>query len=520
MQVATRNDIIITSPEEFLGYVNTIMVGTKKKTYYNQGEESQDNLIQNIDKMINTCRPFAVLFPLVDFSTDDARIVSGMRLFHKSNGVSTQHKKWEAYVIGDILAKMQPNRVFDLFAYIIGYRRVKIESLSIRGKSKEAKYVWKKVEKAIGGRYAKGIMKAFLLKNRNMFDFWSVKYRKDMRRIALHLRLSPRVCPEVEWLFGGKPKGRLQKIVEKCKKAIELPIELWSLPKEVARGFALNKFGMKSEEFEKKFSEFGLATKKEVRIADKKVKKAGGVSKFDPSKQNIFDLFVYLGGQDELPSDAEKWVIIAAKKEAARLGFKFKDTAIVVDTSQSMYGSRETPNHPLYRALSLAATIQEATDGYSRIYFTSARSDEVIPRVNGVSKYAPTILQALKEGGNNLKQIVIIGDGYENSPEGMTHRLLFAFKKKVDIEDRINFMHFNPVQAGESVESIREITPFIPSVAVGDVKSLGFSVFMALAKKDPERAIQSYLKILIGFQREFVKGLMPVEVNKLVGDFD
>ena len=519
MQVITRTktDLTITSSEEFLGYVNTVMVGTKKKTYYNLGEESQDNLIQNIDKMINTCRPFAVLFPLADFSTDDARIVSGMRLFNNSKNLSEQHKKWEAYVLGDMLSKMQPNRVFDLFAYIIGYRRVKIETSSIRGKSKESRYVWKKVERAIGGRYAKGIMKDFLQRNRRMFDFWSVKYRKDMRRIALHLRLSPRLFPEVEWLFGGIAKGKVQKAVEKCRKSDILPTEVWSLPKEVARGFALNKYKLTSEEFEKKFSEVGMATKKEVRIADKRVKKAGGVSKFDPAKQNIFDLFVYFGGQDELPSDAEKWVLVAAKKEAKNIGFTFKDTAIVVDTSQSMYGSKETSNHPLYRALSLAFTIQEATEGYSKIYFTSAKSNKLIPRANGASKYAPSILRALKEGGNNLKQIVIIGDGYENSPEGMTHRLLFAFKKKIDTEDRINFMHLNPVQAGESVESVREITPLIPSVAIRDTKSIGFSVFMALAKKDPERAIQTYLKILIGFQREYVRGLMPTEVNRLIG---
>lgn len=506
-----RTQVAQITPDELIGYINSVTSGTKKGSFYNLPEEQMAALQDNITKMILTFRPFAALMTLNRGVTDDARIATALQLFGRppspDNGDVRSIRKWECAVLQDALRLMLPTRVFDLFHYLIGYRRVK------EGKAT----IIKKVEKALGGRFVRGLASRWLTDNWGKLDFWSVKYQSDLRKLFRHLHFSPTEgWSGVKWLFGGEANTPMQRMVEKCRAADPgtVPNELWKLPYENARGFALDKFGMSKEEFEKAFSERGKKTVKEERISAKRTKAAGGESKFDPARSaSLFDLYVYLGGQETLPRQAHTWLTKVAEREAGKIGLHLDSCAVIVDTSPSMFGTTQTPRHPLFRALAAARVFEKSSDQFGLYFTTEQRENPVIPKLHGATAYANSVLQALKDG---YKTIVLIGDGYENSPEGMTHRLVHAYRMKVDTEGRTAFLHLNPVQAAESVGAVREMSPHVPAAGLSQTRGLPGALFISMAKSYPLRALEAYFAELLKLQSETTMALMPPQVQRLL----
>lgn len=528
------------TPEELVGYINAVTTATKNATYYGTKDEQVGALVQKIDKMIGVCRPFAALMCLSGGITDSARMATAMRLMQvmpdprplPGTATAEEMRRWEAYVINDMLDKMPVTRVLDLFNLFIGYRHVEEVSETAAvfaqqaGAKAKAKLVFKKDDVAVGGRYIKGVMKSYILRNAGKLDFWSVKYRKDFRKLAVHLHMDVKKHPEIAWIFGNAGVGVVQKAVDVCRRAAasKAPASLWKLPYEVARGFALNKFNIGKEDFEKKFSDKGKKTIKEQRTSAKRTKAAGGTVDLDPARLSLFDLFVYLGGQDEIPHDARKWISKAAVREASNLGLSFDEVAVVVDTSKSMFGTRQAPRHPLFKSMSLAHAIRKATKTRFGMYYTTdqgingdgEQKHPVIPKLYGATSYAMPMIQAIRDG---FKKIIVIGDGYENAPDGLTHKMLVALKEKVDTADEYSFLHLNPVHAAESSEGVKELSPYLPAAGIRSTSGIGYSMFLAMAKQYPVKALEAYLVELIKLQSGKAKVFMPEPVQKLAESY-
>lgn len=510
------------TPDELIGYISSMNTGTKKGTYYNESNEQVSAMAENVNKMIDVFRPFAALMALSPSVTDDARIITAIRLLStKLEGEKGRViHRWECSVINDALAKMPPKRVFNLFHHLNGNRKVK---------SGKKKATWRKTEKPIGGRFTKGLALRWLQENYGRLDLWSVKYANDMKRLARDIKLRDSQLESgkvtgysrrqmgfhgAPFLFGKDANTPLQSKIAKVKASTEIPAELWKLPYENARGFALNKFGMSAEEFEKKFSEAGQKTVKEARTSAKRTKKAGGDVTYDPSKErDLFSLYVYLGGQETIPTQASKWIDKIAKRQAEEIGLRFKNAAVILDTSASMFGTMQTKRHPLFKALSLSKVIEKSTDGEFKLFYTTEQGSPIIPKLHGATSYAPQIVKALKEG---FTTIFLVGDGYENAPEGMTHRVLYAFKKKIDTEDKVSFLHLNPVQAAESLSGIREMSPHVPAAGIKDIRGIASSIFIALAKTYPVKALEAYFSELARLQSDKAKELMPPQYQRLL----
>jgi len=509
------------SSDEFFGYFNAVTTAVKGSTFYNTADEQMASLTSKIDAMIQAFRPLAVLMTLSPAVTDHAKIVTAIRLAstvpdYRINGSQDERllRKWEYFVLGDMIEDMQPNRVFDLLNYLIGYRKYrKGNSFSLRHAAN-----------AIGGRQLKGLIRDFLRKKYRSVDLWSIKYADDIRRLAKHLHISKHTLPEVGYLFGEAPTGKVQRDMEICRKADTVPPALWRLPYHNAKGLATSKFGMSSDEFEKKYSQSGQKTAKEARMSDRLAKEAGGVSQFNPEKAPLFELFVYLGSlvPSNVPAQARDWIETSADREAKNIGLQFRNTAVIIDTSASMYGTKQGIRHPLYRALSIAHVIRKkATERFGWFYTTSQLREAyrgsledhpIIPSLHSASDYSSAILNAI-EGG--FQQIFIIGDGYENSPEGITRRLIDTFKKNIDVDNKVQFLHLNPVHASESQEAIRTISPQVATVGVREIKGIESNICLALLRTNPLEALKSYMKLLAERQKT-AKYRMPAPVRNLL----
>lgn len=503
---ANRSAVAQVSPDELIGYVNVVGTATKKGSFYNEGDEHTAALNDAIAKMRDVFPPFPVLMTLSGAITDDARIMTAVQVLRRPAAGHDRPavRGWECAVIQQMFTQMPPTRVFDLFNYLAGYRRVE-------GKMKRS-------AKAIGRKYTRRLATDWLKTKQQMLDFWSVKYQKDMRVLARHNHINPTFFEELSWLFGGEAKGPNQVAMETCQRApagsprTGPPPDLWKLPYENARGLALNKFGISKEEFEEKFSKKGQKTQKEARTSAKRTRAAGGEVTYDPSRaRDLFELFVYLGGQESIPRQASGWIANVAAKQARQVGMHMDNCAVILDTSQSMSGTPATPRHPLFKALSIMYVVKKSTDRFNAYYTGGASMLGVIPKIGGPTGYAQPVLQALKDGFTN---IMLLGDGYENSPEGMTHRLIHTFKKKLDPENKVAFINLNPVAAAETSGGVREISPHIPAAGIRDVKALPSAMFVALAKTYPMRAIESYYGELLRLQTPATYSMLPTQFQR------
>jgi hypothetical protein len=289
------------------------------------------------------------------------------------------------------------------------------------------------------------------------------------------------------------------------------------LPSTVAEGF-MTKFNLKPEDFWKLYTnEGGQFTAKEKRLKSKAVEKAGATTSFDMNKAKLFDLLIYLHALDELPQSVSKIRELLDKKgtEAAKnIGFKLENVAVILDTSKSMFGTEDQKYHPMLKSLALSFVLKHVSNGYKE--FRTNGGDELFPVLKNQSNYTDCLLQALKEG---YQTIIVIGDGYENSPfEGAFHQVLFAYKKKIDKDNKTMIIHFNPVFASEAMD-VRSISSIASSIGIREISGLNESMFLAIAKHKPMLAISKFVNNLTALQCERAKSLLPETIkNQLSND--
>jgi len=115
---------------------------------------------------------------------------------------------------------------------------------------------------------------------------------------------------------------------------------------------------------------------------------------------------------------------------------------------------------------------------------------------------AGAVLKALKD---EPELVLIISDGYENEPSGLTSQLIDIYKKKVDTEDRVKIFHINPVFAAEA-ETTKKLGENIPVAGLRDVKQLQTTYFLLRAREDVMKAIEELKTYLLGKKREIKFG--------------
>jgi hypothetical protein len=404
--------------------------------------------------------------------------------------------KWENEIILQSLETMPVPRVLGFFVHL------KDEKIS----SKRAKYV----------------VYEYLRKHRGNWDLWTLKYRMEMKVILRYIHISynqnaakrdPYLAKLMRYLEYGEKDGCGQLILDYEDVRNGDKSKLAKLPLTIAEGFT-KKLDMKKEELTKKFVEDGgKLTAKEKQTRASSMKEMGIASGFDIRKSKLFDALVYLKSLDHLPESEERILSMLRKKAtdiASKLNFQFQKVGLVLDTSQSMFGTKTQPYHPLLRAMALSLVLEQVSTKF-KVYRTT-ESTNFFPQLGNQSNYADAVMRALKDG---CKTLIIVGDGYENAPfEGATHALLYAYKNKIDKDNQLMVLHFNPVFAAETMD-VRPITELASYVGVRDVEAIGQSMFLAVAKQKPMLAIKNYLGYLIGLQSEKAKALMPPSVLAL-----
>lgn len=490
--------------EALISFISGTQTNIGQSTFYNMKEEQRKALVGQHIPVLEQARPFYTLMSLPSGVNDVNKQMIAWNLI--SNTIRERGLKdhehspmtmWENEIILQTLFNMQPNRVLDFFVDLKKRRITK----------KRVMY----------------LMHSWLIKNEGKAEFWSIKYRKDMKNVLKHLRHNYK--PAYNYNIFTKVWQYLRfKVVEGCGDIIKDYIavqkgnkdKLGKLPRTVAEGFK-SKFGLSAEDFEKLFKEKGgKFTAKEKRMKDSAVKRAGGTTGLNVNKLELFELLIYLKSQDNLPKPVSYYKELIDKKGkeiASKMLFKLENVGVVFDNSISMRGTDKQLFHPLFRAMAIKSVLKHCSDDF-KVYNTNDSSDRsLFPKLYNQSNYGDAILKALRDG---CKTIVIVGDGYENAPyEGYAHGILFDYKQNLDKDDKLMVLHFNPVFASEAMD-VRSISNLAPQIGVREVKAMNESLFLAIAKQKPNLAIKGYLKYLANLQSPRAKELMPVAVKKVI----
>lgn len=489
--------------EALVSFVSGAQTNIGRSTFYNLAKDQQQAMVDQHLPVIKEARPFYTLMMLPPGINDVNRQLIAWNLIEQTireNGLKPhEHSpttKWENEIVLQALDTMPVPRVLDFFVHL------KDEKIS----SKRAKYV----------------VYEYLRKHRGNWDLWTIKYRKEMKVILRYIHISynqnsvkrdPYLAKLMRYLEYGEKDGCGQLILDYEDVRNGDKTKLAKLPLTIAEGFT-KKLDMKKEEFTKKFVEDGgKLTAKEKQVRATSMKEVGVDSGFDIRKAKLFDALVYLKSLNRLPESEERILGTLRKKAgdiAKTLNFEFSNVGLILDTSLSMAGTKQQPFHPLLRSMALSLVLEQVSKKF-KVYRTN-ESTTFFPILANQSNYADAILKALTDG---CKTIIIVGDGYENAPfEGATHALLYAYKNKLDKENKLMVLHFNPVFAAETMD-VRPISEIASYIGLRDVEAISQSMFLALAKQKPMLAIKNYFSYLVGLQSPKAKELMPASVIQL-----
>ena len=177
--------------------------------------------------------------------------------------------------------------------------------------------------------------------------------------------------------------------------------------------------------------------------------------------------------------------------------------AAVLDASYSSSGSSVKKRRPLAVALACSALLRQAAGAFVGLWTSSPAEDgasELLLSPRGQTDLATPLLQALAWRPD---LVVIISDGFENDPPGAVQEIVRVFRKKIDRDQTVSFVHANPV-FDERNYAPRTLGPSLPTVGLRNAEdlptALGFARFAdgSAPLADLEAHLASHVHELIG----------------------
>ena len=378
-----------------------------------------------------------------------------------------------------------------ILAYIFERDSTSLDYLAVNYKQKLATLI----------RHALGIqtLNQILNGDKTMYDYWIGRY--NSRALPVLLFLFGKPMPKDQSYQNYPMIGKYQ-VLQNAAKAGDLETfkanmgGYPSFPQRTLMGFR-NTYKLdidRGEIFDK-----GAMSKRDKLQSATAAKRSGAKTfKVDYTNQDLHDLWkayyqkLSIDDSDDLLDISE-----AISNQQERIDkIDFGPTAVIADFSHSMYGSDTRPLNPIITSLSIISTIQniKSVSYVGGEYKALGSFGTLFPA--GATDIATAFVKALKD---EPETILIISDGYENSPKGMFEHAYNHFKK---MGMRMNVIHVNPVFSADAKSgSIRRLAADIEPLPVENYKYL-----------ETEFIFRKMID-----HRDMVKNLLVKKYNKLIG---
>lgn len=223
-----------------------------------------------------------------------------------------------------------------------------------------------------------------------------------------------------------------------------------SLPVEVLSGF--NNFYKRNINLTTLLSAGNVSEKQKIQMQNVVKKHSNDTLelKIDLNKYSIMELFKYMYNKSDITEEEVNEVntIIDKKAKEIRNGLSdafftamLEKTAIIVDCSESNFGSQESKLHPLFKNLTLSRIFEYKDNVF---YVGGEVNDLELIVPSGDSNLTQGLLEAVKKG---YTKVIVLSDGFENV--GSFEKVYEQLKT---IGYDLNVIHFNPVFSPKNLE--------------------------------------------------------------------
>lgn len=349
-------------------------------------------------------------------------------------------------------------------------------------------------DRRVNNRRTRSIIRRYIDQRRNQ-AFDAIKYRNRLRIAVTHAHL--RCAGELgEFLFHGwRNRTFKTELLESYRQAHYAKEAVYRLPYTVAEGLAA-KHRIPRDEF--------LAGIAHQMTAGEKLRlqKAAAQSRvdldIDLSRAPLTRLAIYVASlgsaeREERKAELEAALSTAALRTFRRGPYPLGRVAALLDRSYSSSGTSEKRKRPLAVAMAASYLLRHAAADY-RAFWTPALASEadLLAMPYGQTDLAGPLIDALRWKPD---LVIIISDGYENSPPGAVNQVLRIFRKQIPGASAVSVVHLNPVFDTEHFAP-KALGSELPTVGIRDAEDLltmlGFARFAEGAA--PLTELEAYLE--------------------------
>ncbi|WP_428263673.1 hypothetical protein [Haliangium sp.] len=342
-------------------------------------------------------------------------------------------------------------------------------------------------DRRVNNRRTRALIRAYVGARRDLV-FDAVKYRSRLRTAAAHAHLG--LAGEIgSFLFQGLNKRRFStELLETYRQAHFSKDAVYRLPYTIAEGLAV-KHRIPRDQFLAGIADRMTAGEK-LRLQREAARREVALD-FDLARAALTRLCIYITAlapaerkhrADELSDALDRSAARAFRRTPYRLG----RVAAVLDRSYSSSGTSDKRRRPLAVAMAGAYLLRHAASEFRALWTPRIDPDlagaagadaHFMATPGGQTELARPLLEALKW---SPELVVIISDGYENTPPGATTQLVRAFRDRVPGAGAISIVHLNPVFDVDHFAP-KALGPDLPTVGIRDAEDLltmlGFARF-------------------------------------------
>lgn len=490
-------------------FVDVIALGGGR-TFYNTAADIDAVIGMIHDEIFKLDRGFYGALMLLPGVRDDARQKAIAKLLGETTRAqSILSLDQETWVVNELIKALPVHRRLKLFAARPGKNTVaSLKTLRINNGRTRRRILYSilgdrnlehlvvaykiKVHDALTHAWGKrdtGIIKAILVPDRSeLWDTHEVKFlRKKIRRFAGDNE--PRLVFEcISFALGNSLKNDVKWTFPKLNSYTEINQDFQAgkqLPQVVVEGKRSTFHPEKTHDEVLALTAKTATTKQKIR-GQKLAKKAGVDLEFNPMQHEPVDLYV-LAYATRLTSEIQHALRITAGKLAAALPLDLGHIFIIIDTSESMRGTKKSgSNRPIARALAGRDMLSCAAKSTRTM-----GDDRFLVKPSGNTNLAGELLTALEA---DVDTIFVISDGYENRASGRFAELMYH-ARRIGLDTPV--FQLSPVMAGETYGA-RDLSPLVPVLPLSDdPRSLGLGLLKHILKQNFEAGITQLFKMAV-----------------------
>ncbi|MFF5114738.1 hypothetical protein [Streptosporangium sp. NPDC000509] len=422
--------------------MNAAITATGQREFHSGAEEQGLSLDFLHDYLLGNYRDLYAATLALDVNDHNAVLIA-RNLLVTAGEADLEQRRAEGRLIARRLALLPPPRVYGLF---LALRRARVNN-----------------------RRTRAIMREWLAARPDL-AFDAVKYRGAVKSAVRHAHLSPdgELGP---FLFAPhRQAAYTTPILETWRRAHYEQAALYELPYTVAEGFAAKHRVARATFLER-------IAPRLTRLERLRLQESAHALKVDAVRADLTTMpltrlasyVLALSVEDRVRRRAELTAALraAARRAAGGEAGSWGATVAVLDDSFSAYGSGQKRRRPLAVALACHFLLEALSAEYTPLWL-SGRTDALLVNPYGATPLGERILDGLERGPGRL---VIVSDGWDNSPPGLAGEVLRIWRTRLDPDHACAVVHLNPVYDAADFD-VRRLAPTVPTAGIRDAENL------------------------------------------------